>query len=970
MANQENLAEMGRAGRVLDTLAKWVRALAEALHAVKPRQGMDNAGSVLDAFLKETAPSLGAERTLRESGVPVDEINRKENAYNPEEKVTDAPSAEKTVTPEGGAKYSTENVDELDVTVRSVRNAVERDGEAYIDKLGGTVLANYMREEPDEERRREVARDAVGKLFNVVPVTDKRLEKASLIKDTMTLPEDEDEVASEYEDAKIVDARNRQAHGGVLVGKSQTEEVVRARAKQVLGKTYKYLFDVYHGTTHAGWTRWEGTHRGTTGLGYAYFAPNVATAADYSDTHDTPNSGLADIRDMQRFGISDAVYHMVVGMNNPLVIDCRNSSWRNIRMKNRRTVSTDEILHVIKRGGLGYDGVIFLNVHDSSLRPQTHGYDVDVVPLGPVGKNGKNGDVAKQMKSLDGMTVSDVNVPEFFGAIDILDRFDVRNPDIRHSTEVVGDDVLSAMDILAQGQDVTLQSNALGEVVYPFGRFGKGGMGFLHIVERRMEQGHTLEEAIEIALRVGEAAARGDKTSEQGNIRWLDRNGHRAVVAINGNDKPIITGYDIYPKESAGDERMPILPPSNSAPIPPGRKEEVVAALKEIVANIRAARGVRHSTEDVGAPRFSETREGKRIVAALVDNLIAHQADLAFGNEALAERLAQKGNAGVGKWNKVTRVSENGAVLPGSAEELAREEAFRAWQFGRPGGEDLKGLVRACGGAANWLDVVGTAYEVLSAIRSENLLGGLNKTVAERFGKNEKEAVGWYVQRIVSARATDFGQKCYLMGRKFATDLMREANASAIAELRREYKGKLSEERGKTRKAKERARGLERTAERRKANLRAAEAKIDFIKAEADLLYSEAMRKIFRSGLALLLAAFAGGGCIWNRAKVNDAGVAARAAAIVPGETRVEALPALMGCEPSAIVPLRDGRVVHVFGYGDAKTEGFTLLLVTFTKTNSAFSAVYVFADAEGVVRRVSAAPAPGVAWETWPFGE
>ena len=607
-------------------------------------------------------------------------------------------------------------------------------------------------------------------------------------------------MAEKYEEAKKADGQNE--------SKSHTEAVVKARAKQVLGKEFKYLFEVYHGTPHAGWTRWKSGHRGTTGLGYAYFAPRVITAAEYAETYGQPNNGLTDVRDMQRFGISEAVYHMVVGMNNPLIVDCRRASWNNIRMKNKRTVRTDEILNVLRFGELGYDGVIFLNVHDSQLNTKVHGYDVDVVPLGPVGKNGKNGDVAKQMKSLDGVTVSDVNVPEFFGAIDILDRFDVRNPD----------------------------------------------------------------------------------------IRW--------------------------------------------------------------------------STEDVDAPRFSETREGKRIVAALVDNLIAHQADLAFGNEALAERLAQKGNAGVGKWNKVTRVSENGAVLPGSAEELAREEAFRAWQFGRPGGEDLKGLVRACGGAANWLDVVGTAYEVLSAIRSGNLLGGLNKTVAERFGKNEKEAVGWYVQRIVSARATDFGQKCYLMGRKFATDLMREANASAIAKLRREYKGKLSEERGKTRKAKERARGLERTAERRKANLRAAEAKIDFIKAEADLLYSEAMRKIFRSGLALLLAAFAGGGCIWNRAKVNDAGVAARAAAIVPGETRVEALPALMGCEPSAIVPLRDGRVVHVFGYGDAKTEGFTLLLVTFTKTNSAFSAVYVFADAEGVVRRVSAAPAPGVAWETWPFGE
>lgn len=353
-------------------------------------------------------------------------------------------------------KFSTEKPGDvgMSATVRSVREALRRDGDKAVELLGGTILSNYVREETDAALRKRVARAAVEKLFNVVPVSEERLRQAGLIEETLALPEDEDEVASEYEDAKIVDARNRLAHGGVLVGESQAEAVVRARAKQVLGKTFRYLFEVYHGTPHAGWTRWERGHGGTTGLGYAYFAPRVITAAEYADTSEAPNKGLADVKDMQRYGLSEAVYHMVVGMNNPLIVDCRRASWNNIRMKNKRTVRTDEILNVARFGKLGYDGVIFLNVHDSQLSVKLHGYDVDVVPLGPVMKSGKNGDVAKQMKSLDGVTVSDVDVPEFFGAIDIRDRFDVRDPDIRWSTEKPGDAARPSFSATAEGRRV------------------------------------------------------------------------------------------------------------------------------------------------------------------------------------------------------------------------------------------------------------------------------------------------------------------------------------------------------------------------------------------------------------------------------------------------------------------------------------------------------------------------------------
>ena len=111
-------------------------------------------------------------------------------------------------------------------------------------------------------------------------------------------------------------------------------------------------------------------------------------------------------------------------------------------------------------------------------------------------------------------------------------------------------------------------------------------------------------------------------------------------------------------------------------------------------------------------------------------------------------------------------------------------------------------------------------------------------------------------------------------------------------------------------------------------------------------------------------------GCIWNRAKINDTAVAVRAASVRPGVTRAEDLPTLLGAVPSAVIPMRDGRTLYTFAYGDAKTEGLSLLLLTMTKTNSCFSAVYVMTDANGVVERVQCPPKEELPWETWPFGD
>ncbi len=117
-------------------------------------------------------------------------------------------------------------------------------------------------------------------------------------------------------------------------------------------------------------------------------------------------------------------------------------------------------------------------------------------------------------------------------------------------------------------------------------------------------------------------------------------------------------------------------------------------------------------------------------------------------------------------------------------------------------------------------------------------------------------------------------------------------------------------------------------------------------------------------GLSFMLS-----GCIWNRAKVNDAAVNVRSEGVIIGQTHASELPKIMGTTPSSIIPLRDGRMVYVFAYGDAKTEGLSLILFTLTKTNSVFTAVYMLVDTKGIVQGIYRSPDLEPEWEMWPFG-
>jgi len=145
---------------------------------------------------------------------------------------------------------------------------------------------------------------------------------------------------------------------------------------------------------------------------------------------------------------------------------------------------------------------------------------------------------------------------------------------------------LDALEAIANGAPYGVLHNAkYGEIHYPLGRMGKKGMGFLHIVEERMRKdGKSLDEALDVAIRVGISAEIGNESAAKMNTRWLDYGGTRAIVALTDDGNPIITGYEI----SADDSEAAY--PSSSKPTAshlPERADEIVAALKRKLSQIR-----------------------------------------------------------------------------------------------------------------------------------------------------------------------------------------------------------------------------------------------------------------------------------------------------------------------------------------------------------------------------------------------
>ena len=124
------------------------------------------------------------------------------------------------------------------------------------------------------------------------------------------------------------------------------------------------------------------------------------------------------------------------------------------------------------------------------------------------------------------------------------------------------------------------------------------------------------------------------------------------------------------------------------------------------------------------------------------------------------------------------------------------------------------------------------------------------------------------------------------------------------------------------------------------------------------------------SALCLVICALCVSGCIWSRARINDPAIVERARAIRPGVTRAADLPSLLKAQPTR--QRTDGTtVIYEYSYSDAKTETFTLILLSFSRTEDVTETLSVEADAAtGLVTRVPKLVTREPEWRCWPFDD
>ena len=120
--------------------------------------------------------------------------------------------------------------------------------------------------------------------------------------------------------------------------------------------------------------------------------------------------------------------------------------------------------------------------------------------------------------------------------------------------------------------------------------------------------------------------------------------------------------------------------------------------------------------------------------------------------------------------------------------------------------------------------------------------------------------------------------------------------------------------------------------------------------------------------VAALVSASAG--CMWSRMRMNDPEIANRARAITPGRTQVADLPRILGAQPTRKRTVGDA-ITYEYSYSDAKTKSFSLILVSWSRTENVTETLYVEADARtGLVTAVPRLVHHEPEWRFWPFDD
>ena len=117
-------------------------------------------------------------------------------------------------------------------------------------------------------------------------------------------------------------------------------------------------------------------------------------------------------------------------------------------------------------------------------------------------------------------------------------------------------------------------------------------------------------------------------------------------------------------------------------------------------------------------------------------------------------------------------------------------------------------------------------------------------------------------------------------------------------------------------------------------------------------------------GLVLAVA-----GCSWSRGRVNIDNFYQKVTAVEKGKSRAADLEALFGGAPTEVKKLGDGKELHIYTFGESKTEGFNLILIGFSVTNTGMDVAAFEVDSNGIVQDVTYSEnSKDLEWDWWPF--
>lgn len=213
---------------------------------------------------------------------------------------------------------------------------------------------------------------------------------------------------------------------------------------------------------------------------------------------------------------------------------------------------------------------------------------------------------------------------------------------------------------------------------------------------------------------------------------------------------------------------------------------------------------IRFHVPDATAPRFSETFEGKRMAAEVLDALMLASPGMVF-DKARATEAIQKTQRYTERRKEVGTREGFAAEVTANAERAA-EDADARGETGRLETDFSRGKtpreVKALERLGDlqrsltpeqWQDVLGTAYELADRFDVARAQGSvMSQLVRERMAD--------YLQDIVRHRASVLGHRAYLAGRDFAWRILKEVEADALAEIRK-LKGELRKAESAGRKA-------------------------------------------------------------------------------------------------------------------------------------------------------------------------